>query len=127
MLPKEFIQTVLRDKAVSNRISAIMESVSGTFVDKLSTITLIVGSNPKLSLTESIDFIESNFMKVYSILREHAIQLPEEAQLIKEVVQLVAEEGEGVAPANVTAGIEPSTPRIRTTQSKEIEDGIDRN
>lgn len=75
-------------------------------------------------LSESVADIKKNFSKILQIVTENCLQMPEEECEVSTAIKKLTEEGEGApvaAPTNVTAGIEPTVPRIYTKKKPKDE------
>lgn len=101
-------------------------------VNMLTVTMMLVAESKQKSLESCLEYITKNFSKVISIVEEYGVKLPEEEVQLEQIVKAIAEEGEGAAPAgdggasdvpaNVTAGIEPTTPRIYRNKKRKEED-----
>lgn len=123
---KDFIRAVLlnesheNNKAIRDVLLPLYEKHQSSIVNMLTVTMMLVNEARGKSLSECLLYIESNFSKVVSVVEEYHVKLPEEEVQLEQIVKEISEDGE--APANVTAGIDAGTPRIRTKQSKIIED-----
>lgn len=128
---QDFIRAVLLKESLghSNVIRAALlplyEQHETSIVNKLTVTMLLIQESKAKSLDACLEYITKNFNKVIKIVEEYAVKLPEEEVQLEQIVKAIAEEGEGggdggaAAPTNVTAGIEPTTPRIYRKKRKE--------
>jgi hypothetical protein len=115
--------------AISESMLPLLEHKCSSVQTKLS-VMLMIFENSQGSLEARLDNIKTLFGKIIGIVEDHELKLPEEDCIVETVVKEISEEGEGAAPApsapaNVTAGIEPTVPRIKPRKTKEVEDGTD--
>jgi len=127
----EFIQSFFDPKSddqklVSDKLSNILEKDDGVdYAVKLSAMLLLLNSRHNDEVLDArLEHIVSKFDDVVALIIENKLLLPEEECLIEHAIRIISEEGE--APANVSAGIDASTPRIKRKQTdngNEYEDG----
>jgi hypothetical protein len=114
----EFIKSLLKQSTLVEEQNLINEDLfpllldgNISFVRKLSCMLLLAEQHDAIN-ESSIAQIKNNWRKILSIVEEHNIYLPEAEIAIETALKAIQEEGESAAPANVTAGIDASTPRI---------------
>lgn len=98
----------------------LFESVNAPMTKKLSVAILLATESKNRSLVEMLEYVKKNFVNVMSIIEEHDVKLPEEECALESTVKKIYEEGE--APANVTANIDATTPRIDPKKKKDESD-----
>lgn len=89
----------------------------GSIVTKLSVIMLLCQEAVKKKI-DCVKHLQEKFSAVLAVIEEYGVKLPEEEAILKKTIDELEEDGEGTvavsAPiANVTAGIEPTVPRIK--------------
>lgn len=134
---QDFIKAVLlkesleHSEAIRAALLPLYEQHSNcSRVNMLTVTMMLVAESKQKSLESCLEYITKNFSKVISIVEEYGVKLPEEEVQLEQIVKAIAEEGEGAAPAggegsaptNVTAGIEPTTPRIYRNKKRKEED-----
>lgn len=77
------------------------------------SVMLMIHRHNKFLLENTLADIDSKYKTVLQIVVENQLLLPEEDVAVDAAVNAITEEGEGAAPTNVVAGIEPTTPRIK--------------
>lgn len=83
------------------------------------SVMLLLHKKASMLGEDTNDVIRNTFTKALSIVVEHSLRLVEEECEVSTAVKKLNEDGEGggegsAPPANVVAGIEPTTPRIYT-------------
>lgn len=112
---------------IRNALLPLFEASDISMTSKLSVALLLASEKKNYSLSEALENVKKNFSNVVAILEEHDVKLPEEECALEAAVKKIYEEGEGGevvsdTPANVTANIDPSTPRIYPKKKKDESD-----
>lgn len=114
---------------IRNALLPLFEASDISMTSKLSVALLLASEKKNYSLSEALENVKKNFSNVVAILEEHDVKLPEEECALEAAVKKIYEEGEGGGgevvsdtPANVTANIDPSTPRIYPKKKKDESD-----
>lgn len=121
---KHYIRAILTNESFDHRdmiastMNRLFEQSDLPMVSKMSVMLLLLGENLNKPLSEQLDYIKKNFKKVIEIIHENNIKLPEEEVMLKNEIDAIHEEGE----MNVTAGIDPQTPRIKPRKTPHEED-----
>ena len=83
-------------------------------------VMLMIHRHNDFMLESTIVDLGTKYKTVLQIVVENQLMLPEEDLAVTTAIDAITEEGEGAAPAggspapaNVVAGIEPTTPRIK--------------
>jgi hypothetical protein len=105
---------------ITDALLPLFESVNAPMTKKLSVAILLATESKNRSLVEMLEYVKKNFVNVMSIIEEHDVKLPEEECALEATVKKIYEEGE--APANVTANIDATTPRIDPKKKKDESD-----
>lgn len=129
---KDFIRAVLvKESLNSTEIRAALlplyEQHTTSMTNMLVVTMMLITESKCKTLDTCLDYITQNFGKVVSVVEEYGVKLPEEEVQLEQIVKEISEEGEapvggGEAPTNVTAGIDPTTPRIYRKRHKDDED-----
>lgn len=134
---QDFIRAVLlkesleSSKAIRAALLPLYEQHQSSMTNMLAVTMLLVSESKDKSLEACLEYITKNFSKVISVVEEYGVKLPEEEVHLEQIVKAIAEEGEGgggdasAAPTNVTAGIEPTTPRIYRNKKRKEEETDD--
>lgn len=103
------IRSILEKKDFVKPLSDLLEQ--NDLHKQLATMLFVSSQAKCQTLTENIAEVVAKFPKIYSIIAENKICLPEEESEVEKTVSFLTEE------MTTAAAIDASTPRIKTKQT----------
>lgn len=124
-------ESLEHSKAIRAVLLPLYEQHTTSMVNKLTVTMMLIQESKSKSLESCLEYIKENFNKIVAIIEEYGVKLPEEEVQLEQIVKAIAEDGEGAPvasggtpPTNVTAGIEPTTPRIYRNKKRKEETDV---
>ncbi len=127
-LTKLFLESILlkpntaEQQKISSVILPILEKTDTPLLTQLAVMSMMFIERTG-DIDSGLKYIQESYEKIIGIIVENNLRLPEEESEVERIIASISEEGEAAAPTNVTAGIDPTTPRIKRKQKQEVENG----
>lgn len=115
------IRSILEKKDFVKPLNALLEQAD--LHKQLATMLFVSSQVKHQSITESVAEIVDKFPKIYGIVVENKLCLPEEEAEVERTVKKMSED------MTTTAAVDASTPRIKTKQTVDGDenDGISKS